>query len=72
MPQRYFFHLVNCTHQIIDSVGVDVSNAARARGEAVAVIEEMKNEGDLPDDLSGWNLEVRTGTGELVHLIPLG
>lgn len=72
MPQRYFFHLVNCTHQIIDSVGVDVSNAARARGEAVAVIEEMKKEGDLPDDLSGWNLEVRTQAGELVHLIPLG
>lgn len=72
MPQRYFFHLVNCTDQIIDTVGVDVSNAARVRGEAVAVIEEMKNEGDLPDDLSGWNLEVRTETGELVHLIPLG
>lgn len=72
MSQRYFFHLVNCTDQIIDPVGVDVIDAAQAKAEAVAVIEEMKNEGDLPIDLSGWNLEVRTGTGELVHLISLG
>jgi hypothetical protein len=71
MSQRYFFHLVNCSDQIMDPVGVDVTDAALARAEAVAVIKEMRSVGDLPDDLSGWNLEVRTGNGELVHLIPL-
>lgn len=72
MPQRYFFHLVNCIDEITDSVGVDADTADQAHAEAVAVIAEMKNDGDLPSDLSDWNLEIRTRTGDLVRLIRLG
>ncbi len=72
MPQRYFFHLVNCIDEITDFVGVDADTADQAHAEAVAVIFEMKDDGDLPSDLSDWNLEIRTGNGELVRLIRLG
>lgn len=71
MSQRYFFHLVNCLQEITDSVGADADSAEQAQAEAVSVIEQMKSDGDLPGDLSNWNLEIRTGTGDLVHLIPL-
>lgn len=72
MPQRYYFNLINCTDEITDRVGVVAVDVEQAHAEAVSVIAEMKDSGELPSDLSDWNLEIRTESGELVCLIRLG
>ena len=72
MSQRYYFHLINCTHEITDRIGAVAIDVEQAHAEAISVITEMKDAGELPTDLSDWNLEIRTESGDLVCLIRLG
>jgi len=71
MTQRYYFHLVASVDEIVDTVGVEIETEEQARRDALAVILEMQDAGDLPQDHADWRLEIRTWNDQLILVISL-
>ncbi|GJE43277.1 DUF6894 family protein [Methylobacterium soli] len=69
MPKRYYFRVV-CADEIIDDpCGAEAASIEEAEAEALAAFEEMRAEGNLPDDAGAWTLEIRSASGVLLRAI---
>lgn len=63
---RLFFHLVNDDRIIYDDVGVEAAGPYEAYLQIHAALAEMRRENEVPEDLSGWRLDVTDETGQVV------
>jgi hypothetical protein len=66
-PMRLYFHLLKGTEAIRDEDGIEVSDVAAARAEALKTIREMRSAEDrAPPDWTGWKLAVADESGALL------
>ena len=71
MPQ-YYFHLVDQHDAIPDKDGLEVTDLAKARAEALDAIEEFRREyPSTAAEWEGWRLNVADGSGAVVFSISL-
>ena len=69
---RCFFHLIGRTCAIRDERGVDVTDLAEARAQALAGIQEFRQElGADADEWRNWTLTVTDATGRTLFSLPL-
>ncbi|WP_336491258.1 DUF6894 family protein [Methylobacterium nigriterrae] len=71
MPQRFHFRLVSPEEAIEDPIGAEAEDVEEAQAEAVAAIEELRTQGELPEDAGEWHLEVRSASGVLLRTVQL-
>ena len=71
MPQRFHFRLVDSGGTIEDPIGAAAEDIEEAHTEAMAAIEELRLQGELPMDASEWRLEIRSASGVLLRSIQL-
>jgi hypothetical protein len=71
MPQRFHFRLVSAEEVIEDPIGAEAEDLEEAQAEAVAALEELRTQGDLPEDAGEWHLEIRSASGVLLRSIQL-
>ena len=71
MPQRFYFRLVSAGEVIEDPIGSAALDLEEAHAEAVAAIEELRLEGELPEDAGDWHLEIRSASGVLLRSFQL-
>jgi hypothetical protein len=71
MPQRFHFRLVSAGEVIEDPIGVAAGDLEEAQAEAMAAIEELRTQGELPEDAGDWHLEIRSASGVLLRSIQL-
>jgi hypothetical protein len=65
---RCYFHLVNSHDEILDQEGIEVSDLEKAKAEALAVIDEIRQEhGDDFEDWKEWRLDIVSSDGTLLH-----
>lgn len=64
---RLYFHLQNGTETIRDEDGVEVSDVAAAKAEALNTIRDMRSAEDRKQpDWAGWKLAVADESGALL------
>ncbi|WP_373876029.1 DUF6894 family protein [Methylobacterium soli] len=71
MLQRLHFRLVDSSGVIEDPIGATAEDIEEAHTEAMAAIEELRLQGELPEDAGEWHLEIRSVSGALLRSIPL-
>ena len=71
MPQRFHFRLVDSGGTIEDPIGAAAEDIEEAHTEAMAAIEELRLQGELPEDAGKWHLEIRSASGVLLRSIQL-
>ena len=71
MSQRFHFRLIDSGGVIEDPIGAAAEDIEEAHTEAVAAIEELGLQGELPMDASEWHLEIRSASGVLLRLLHL-
>ena len=71
MPQRFHFRLASAGEVIEDPIGVAATDVEEAQAEAMAAVEELRLEGELPMDAGEWRLEIRSASGVLLRSINL-
>jgi hypothetical protein len=73
MVKRYYFHLVDGHDVIPDEVGIEVSNLAQARLEAIKAVHEFRQKCVHTAAVSGdWRIEVTDAFGAVAFQIDLG
>ena len=69
---RCYFHLFSDQEEILDEVGIEVTDLEQAKTEALKAISELRLEiGDEVEDWSTWRLEIVCPQGTLLHSMPL-
>ncbi|WP_336491999.1 DUF6894 family protein [Methylobacterium nigriterrae] len=68
MPQRFHFRLVSPEEAIEDPIGAEAEDVEEAQAEAMAALEELRAQGELPE-AGGWHLEIRSASGVLLRSI---
>jgi hypothetical protein len=69
---RYYFHLVSPHEVILDDEGVEVTDLAEARAEALKTIDELRRESpSAAEGWEGWRLDVADAAGSVVFSISL-
>ena len=71
MPQRFHFRLVDRGRTIEDPIGAAAEDIEEAHTEALAAIEELRTQGELPADAVEWHLEICNASGMLLRSIQL-
>ena len=71
MPQRFHFRLVDSGGTIEDPIGAAAEDMEEAHTEAIAAIEELRLQGELPEEPGEWHLEIRSASGVLLRSIQL-
>jgi hypothetical protein len=71
MPQRFHFRLVDSGGAIEDPIGAAAEDIEEAHTEALAAIEELRTQGELPADAVEWHLEIRSASGVLLRSFQL-
>ena len=71
MPQRFHFRLVDSGGVIEDPISAAAEDIEEAHTEAMAAIEELRLQGELPEDAGKWHLEICNASGMLLRSIPL-
>ena len=71
MPQRFHFRLVHSGGTIEDPIGAAAEDIEEAHAEAMAAIEELRLQGELPEDAGEWHLEICNASGMLLRSIQL-
>ncbi|WP_336490600.1 DUF6894 family protein [Methylobacterium nigriterrae] len=69
MPQRFHFRLVSSEEAIEDAIGAEAEDVEEAQAEAMAALEELRTQGELPEDAGDWHLEIRSASGVLLRSI---
>jgi hypothetical protein len=70
---RCYFNLANCSEQIPDLEGIEVSSLAQAHMQALKAVQELREEDeDGEGSWIGWRLEVTDGDGHLMFVVDLG
>jgi hypothetical protein len=69
---RCYFHLFSDHEEILDEVGIEVTDLEQAKTEALKAINELRLEiGEEVEDWSTWRLEIVCPQGTLLHSMPL-
>jgi hypothetical protein len=69
---RFYFHLMNNHEEILDDVGIEVSDLEDAKLQALSAINELRQEyADVIEDWSGWRLDIVCPAGRILHSIRL-
>jgi len=69
---RCYFHLVSRHEEILDDVGIEVSDLEDAKAQALQAVHELRRDyGGVIEDWSGWRLDIVTADGSLLHSIQL-
>lgn len=71
MAERYYFRLSSDGETIEDETGVLAASVAHAEAEALALIEEFRKAGELPEDGAGWRMEIHDGSGTVLRTLRL-
>jgi hypothetical protein len=72
MSSRYYFNLTDGDQFIWDEAGLELADINIAVLYAVTAIKELRAESSAPlDEWLGWRMEIISGTGEVVSVIPL-
>jgi len=71
MSQRFHFRLVSSEEAIEDTIGAEAQDVEEAQAEALAAIEELRTQGELPEGAGEWHLEIRSASGVLLRTIQL-
>jgi hypothetical protein len=72
MSSRYYFNLTDGDQFIWDEAGLELADINLAVLYAVTAIKELRAESSAPlDEWLGWRMEIISGTGEVVSVIPL-
>lgn len=71
MAERYFFRLVGAGETIEDATGVLAESVAHAEAEAVTLIAEFRDNGDLPDAAGRWRMEIHDADGVVLRTLQL-
>ena len=72
MSSRYYFNLTDGEQFIRDGAGLELADINIAVLYAVTAIKELRAGSSAPlDEWLGWRMEIISGTGEVVSVIPL-
>lgn len=72
MISRYYFHLSNGDHVVLDEDGLSLADVRSAAVYALETVEELKREcQSAPVDWHGWKLHIVDGSGRTLHSFPL-
>jgi hypothetical protein len=72
MASRYFFHLMDESEFLGDSLGVVVNQLSEVEAAAIEIIREYRiQEADRQDELRNWKLAVTDAEGTVILLLPL-
>lgn len=72
MVSRYFFHLMDESELLRDSLGVEVDQLVEVESAAIDIIREYRiQEAEREHELRNWKLAVTDGNGTIVLLLPL-
>jgi hypothetical protein len=72
MASRYFFHLMDESEFLRDSLGVEVNQFAEVESVAIAIIHEYRiQEAHREHELRNWKLAVTDAKGDVILLLPL-
>lgn len=72
MVNRYFFHLMDESEILRDTLGVEVAHLAEVESAAIEVIREYRiQEAGREMELRSWKLAVTDSRGETILLLPL-
>jgi hypothetical protein len=72
MSSRSYFNLTDGDQFIWDEAGLELADINIAVLYAVTAIKELRAESSAPlDEWLGWRMEIISGTGEVVSVIPL-
>ena len=70
MPERYHFDLEDGLETMRDRDGVEADSAEQAVEQALTVIEEMRESGNI-GDVRGWELVIRDARGSVIRRLSL-
>lgn len=72
MASRYFFHLMDESEFLGDSLGVVVNQLSEVEAAAIEIIHEYRvQEVDREYELRNWKLAVTDAEGAVILLLPL-
>lgn len=72
MASRYFFHLMDESEFLGDSLGVEVSQLSEVEAAAIEIIREYRiQEAEREYELRNWKLAVTDSKGAVILLLPL-
>jgi hypothetical protein len=71
MVERYYFRLVGDGETIEDETGVLAGSIAQAEAEAVTLIAEFRDNGELPDAAERWRIEIHDENGVVLRVFQL-
>jgi hypothetical protein len=72
MVSRYFFHLMDESDLLRDSLGVEVHQLVEVESAAIDIIREYRvQEAEREHELRNWKLAVTDEDGAIVLLLPL-
>lgn len=70
MPERYHFDLEDGLETMRDRDGVEADSAEQAVEQALTVIEEMRESGEI-GTVRGWELVIRDARGSAIRRLPI-
>lgn len=70
MPERYHFDLEDGLEAIRDTDGVEADSADQAVEQALTVIAEMRDSGEI-ETARGWELVIRDARGAAIRRLPI-
>jgi hypothetical protein len=72
MASRYFFHLMDESEFLGDSLGVEVNQLSEVEAAAIEIIREYRiQEAEREYELRNWKLAVTDAKGDVILLLPL-
>lgn len=72
MASRYFFHLMDESEFLGDSLGVEVNHLSEVEAAAIEIIREYRlQEAEREYELRNWKLAVTDAEGDVILLLPL-
>lgn len=72
MASRYFFHLMDESEFLGDSLGVEVNRVSDVEAAAIEIIREYRiQEAEREYELRNWKLAVTDAEGAVILLLPL-
>lgn len=72
MVSRYFFHLMDESEFLGDSLGVVVNQLSEVEAAAIEIIREYRiQEAEREYELRNWKLAVTDAEGAVILLLPL-
>ena len=72
MASRYFFHLMDESEFLRDSLGVEVNHLSEVEAAAIEITREYRiQEAEREYELRNWKLAVTDSKGAVVLVLPL-